>query len=124
MLSIVPLELPMSGGVGGSIGFSLSLRSVVGYCNNRKVFVSMQPLDTDMEYVTNEPRPLSRGARLNVLFILPLIGLLLVLLFISAAIFQFDLSGTVDTLVGLMMLFFVLMIVLLFWALAPRANNP
>jgi hypothetical protein len=84
----------------------------------------MQPLDTDMEYVTNEPRPLSRGARLNVLFIFPLIGLLLVLLFISAAIFQFDLSGTIDTLVGLMMLFFVLMIVLLFWALAPRANNP
>jgi len=84
----------------------------------------MEPLDTDMEYSPNEPRRATPGNRLNYLLIFPLIGLVLVLIFISAAIFQFDLSGVVDTLVGLMMLFFVLLIAGLFWALAPKAHNP
>ncbi len=79
----------------------------------------MEPLDTDLQYATNEPQT---GSRFNVMFILPVIGLILVLVFISAAIFQFDLSDLVDSLVGLMLLLFVAMIALLFWALAPRTN--
>jgi hypothetical protein len=83
----------------------------------------MEPLDTDLEYARAESRPMNPASRFNVMLILPIIGALLVLLFISAAIFQFDLSGLVDSLVGLMMLLFVVLIALLFWALAPRANR-
>lgn len=84
----------------------------------------MEPLETDIDYMGNQPPPPARAeSRLNVLFIFPIIGLLLVLLFISAAIFQFDLSDLVDSIVGLLLLLFVALIVLLFWALAPRANR-
>jgi hypothetical protein len=83
----------------------------------------MEPLDTDLEYARAEPRPMNPASRFNAMLILPIIGVLLVLLFISAAIFQFDLSGLIDSLVGLMMLLFVVMIAMLFWALAPRANR-
>lgn len=82
----------------------------------------MEPLDTDFQYTTNEPQPAPTGSRFNVLFILPIIGIIFLLIFISAAIFQFDLSDLVDSLVGLMLLLFVAMIALLFWALAPRPN--
>jgi hypothetical protein len=84
----------------------------------------MEPLDTDRDYATYEPRPARSDSRMNWLLIFPVIGLILILLFISAAIFQFDLSGIVDTLVGLMMLFFVLIIAGLFWAMAPRSHTP
>lgn len=83
----------------------------------------MEPLDTDLEYVRTEPRTISPTARFNAMLILPIIGILLVLLFISAAIFQFDLSGLIDTLIGLMMVLFVVMVAMLFWAFAPRANR-
>ena len=83
----------------------------------------MEPLDTDLEYVRSEPRPISPTTRFNAMLILPIIGVLLVLVFISAAIFQFDLSGLIDSLVGLMMLLFVVLVAMLFWALAPRANR-
>ncbi len=82
----------------------------------------MEPLDTNLQYTTNEPQPAPTGSRFSVLFILPVIGIILVLVFISAAIFQFDLSDLVDSLVGLMLLLFVTMIALLFWVLAPRPN--
>ena len=81
----------------------------------------MEPLDTD-QYTTNEPQSAPTGSRYNVMFILPIIGILFVLLFISAAIFQFDLSDLVDSFVGLMLLLFAAMIALLFWAYAPRPN--
>jgi len=88
----------------------------------------MEPLDTDFVYRAREPRrerrPLKPGSRLNVMLILPIIGFLIVLLFIAAAVFQFDLSGIVDGLVGLLLLLFIVTIVLLFWGLAPQSNNP
>ncbi len=83
----------------------------------------MEPLDTDLEYVRSEPRPINPAARFNAMLILPIMGVLLVLVFISAAIFQFDLSGLVDTLVGLMMVLFLVMVAMLFWAFAPRSNR-
>lgn len=87
----------------------------------------MEPLDTDIVYPGRQPRrerrPLKPGSRLNVMLILPILGFLIILLFIAAAVFQFDLSGAVDGLVGLLLLLFIVTIVLLFWGLAPRSNN-
>ncbi len=51
----------------------------------------MEPLDTDTEYATYQPRPATPGSRVNLLFIFPAIGVIIVLIFIAAAIFQFDL---------------------------------
>ncbi|HJT57773.1 MAG TPA: hypothetical protein VJ761_14830 [Ktedonobacteraceae bacterium] len=84
----------------------------------------MEPLDTDNIYTAREPRPSKPGSRLNVMFIMPIIGALIVLLFIAAAVFQFDLSGVVDSLVGLLLLLFIVTVILLFWGLAPRSNHP
>ena len=83
----------------------------------------MEPLDTDTEYMVREPRPATPGSRMSALLILPALGFLLLLIFITAAIFQLDLSDLIDSLMGLMILFFVVMIIMLFWALAPRANK-
>ena len=82
----------------------------------------MEPIDADLDYMA-PPRPAQPGSRFNTLFIFPIIGVLILLLFISAAIFQFDLSGIIDSLVGLMILFFFLLIVALFWAFASRAGE-
>lgn len=81
----------------------------------------MEPIEADLDYMV-QPRPAQPGSRFNALFIFPLIGVLILLLFISAAVFQIDLSEIVDSLVGLMILFFFLMIIGLFWAFAPRVG--
>jgi len=52
----------------------------------------------------------------------PIVGFILELVFIAAAVFQWDLSDLVDTLVGIMLLLFAAAIGLLFWAMAPRTN--
>lgn len=83
----------------------------------------MEPLDTDLDYMVHEPATPKPGSRVNALLIFPILGILLVLLFIAAAIFQIDLSDVVDTIIGLLLLFFVLFIVLIFWAKAPGANK-
>ena len=82
----------------------------------------MEPLDTDPAYAANEPQQAPAGSRFNMLLILPIIGFILVLIFIGAAVFQWDLSDLVDTLVGMMLLLFAATIALLFWAMAPRTN--
>lgn len=81
----------------------------------------MEPLDTD--YMVREPRPATPGSRMNVLLMFPILGFLLLLIFIASAVFQFGLSDLIDFLMFLMMVFFVLMIGLLFWALAPQAHK-
>jgi hypothetical protein len=83
----------------------------------------MEPLDTDMEYMAREPRQRTPGSRMNALLILPALGFLLILVLISAAIFQFDMSDLIDSLMGLMTLFFIVLVAMLFWALAPRSHN-
>ncbi len=83
----------------------------------------MEPLDTDLEYVRNEPRPARPGSRFNTMLILPLIGLLLVLTLIGAAIFQWNLSDLIDSLIGLLLVLFIVSIALLFWAGAPRSGQ-
>jgi hypothetical protein len=83
----------------------------------------MEPLDTDLDYVVREPAAPKPGSRVNALLIFPILGILLVLLFIASAIFQIDLSDVVDTIVGLLILFFALFVVLIFWAKAPGADK-
>ncbi len=83
----------------------------------------MEPLDTDLAYTRSEPRRAAPGSRFNALLIVPIAGLLLVLVFIGAAIFQWDLSGVVDSIIGLFLVLFVVSIALLFWAGASRSSE-
>ena len=83
----------------------------------------MEPLDTDLDYVGSEPPQTKPGSRFSVMLILPILGALLALTFIGAAVFQWNLSDLVDSLVGLLLFLFVVAIVLLFWAGAPRSNR-
>ena len=83
----------------------------------------MEPLDTDLEYMLHEPRPATPGSRMNALLIFPLLGFLLIVVFILAAIFQWDLTDLIDSLVGLLLLLFFVFIAMLFWALAPRTHR-
>jgi hypothetical protein len=82
----------------------------------------MEPLNTDRAFTTDEPQSAPAGSRFNMLLILPIIGFILVLIFIGAAIFQWNLSDLVDSLVGIMLLLFAATIALLFWAMTPRTN--
>lgn len=83
----------------------------------------MEPLDSDLEYVINEPRPSKPGSRVNALLIFPILGGLLIVVFICAAIFQWSLSDLVDSLVGLLLLLFFAFIAMLFWAMYPRTHE-
>jgi len=83
----------------------------------------MEPLDTDLDYVEREPRPAQPGSRFSVMFILPILGVLLVLTFIGAAVFQWNLSDLIDSLVGVLLLLFVIAVALMFWAGAPRSGQ-
>lgn len=82
----------------------------------------MEPLDTDIEYVSNAPRPSTPAERLSILYIFPILGILLVLFFVGAFTFQWDVSVLVDNLVVLMVVLFFIFTGILFWALAPREN--
>jgi hypothetical protein len=83
----------------------------------------MEPLDTDLDYMQPATRPASPGSRVNTLLILPVLGFLLLLIFILAAVFQLNLSELVDSLMGLLLLVFVFTVAGLFWALAPRGER-
>jgi hypothetical protein len=84
----------------------------------------MEPLDTDLEYMRNEPRPAAPGSRFSVMLILPILGLLLILTFIGAAIFQWNLSDLIDSLIGLLLVLFFVAVAMMFWAGAPRSGRP
>ncbi len=83
----------------------------------------MEPLDTDMEYMVHPKQSMNPATRFNMMLIFPILGVLLILLFISAAIFQFDLSNFVDVLAAIMLAFFALFIIAIFWAMSPRAHR-
>jgi hypothetical protein len=83
----------------------------------------MEPLDTDLEYVRSGPRQARPGSRYNVMLFIPILGFLLVLIFIGAAVFQWDLSQFIDSLVGLFLVMLVVIIALLFWAGAPGSHE-
>ena len=83
----------------------------------------MEPLDTDLEYVRSGQRPAKPGSRYNVMLIIPILGFLLVLVLIGAAVFQWDLSQLIDLLIGLFMILFFVIMGLLFWAGAPKTGD-
>jgi UDP-N-acetylmuramyl pentapeptide phosphotransferase/UDP-N-acetylglucosamine-1-phosphate transferase len=83
----------------------------------------MEPLDSDLEYTLSEPRPSQPGSRVNFLLIFPILGALLIVVFICAAIFQWNLSDLIDSLVGVLLLLFFAFIAMLFWALYPRYHQ-
>ncbi len=83
----------------------------------------MEPLDTDIEYVSNAPRPSTPASRLSILYIFPVLGVLLVLFFTGSAIFQWNISVVVDNLVVLMVILFFIFLGIVFWATAPRRNE-
>lgn len=80
----------------------------------------MEPLDTDIDYVRYASPSSTPASRLSILYIFPILGALLVLTFIGAAFFQWDLSSFVDNLVVVMVILFFVFLAILFWALAPR----
>lgn len=83
----------------------------------------MEPLDSDIEYMSNAPRPSTPASRLSILYIFPILGVLLALFFAGAAIFQWNLSALVDNLVVLLVVLFFVFIGIVFWATAPRASE-
>ena len=83
----------------------------------------MEPLDSDIEYVSNAPRPSTPASRLSILYIFPVLGVLLVLFFAGAIIFQWNISVIVDNLVVLLVILLFVFTGLLFWGLAPRSNR-
>lgn len=83
----------------------------------------MEPLDTDMEYMVHPSQPINPATRFNMMLIFPIIGVLFILLFISAAVFQIDLSNFVDVLAAIMLILFAVFIIAIFWAMSPRAHH-
>jgi hypothetical protein len=83
----------------------------------------MEQFDTDLQAMVREPRPTTPGSRLNVLLIFPAIGILLMLILVLSAIFQFEITVFIDSLMGLMTLFFLVLVAMLFWAMAPRGDK-
>ena len=82
----------------------------------------MEPLDSDIEYLSNAPRPSTPASRLSILYIFPILGTLLVVFFSVAFALQMDISVLVDNLVVLMVVLFFLFTAIVFWALAPRES--
>lgn len=83
----------------------------------------MEPLDSDIEYVNNAPRPSTPASRLSILYIFPILGILLLAFFVLAFVTQLDISVLVDNLVVLMVILFFIFTGIVFWALAPRAGE-
>ncbi len=83
----------------------------------------MEPLDTDIEYLSNAPRPSTPASRLSILYIFPILGICLILFFAAAFIFQWNLSALVDNLVVLLVVLFFVFTGIVFWATAPRENR-
>ncbi len=83
----------------------------------------MEPLDSDIEYMSNAPRPATPASRLSILYIFPILGVLLVLFFTASAIFQFDISALVDNLVVLMVVLFFVFVGIIFWGQSLRTRK-
>ena len=80
----------------------------------------MEPIDSDYEYTARSADP---KARFNWLYILPIAGALIVLLFAAAAIFQFSITALVNPLMGFLMLLFFILVILLFWGAAANQKR-
>ena len=83
----------------------------------------MEPIDTDFDYVASRSRQTNLRNRFNWLYVLPTLGVLWLVYLVLAVIFQWPLSGQVDTVMLIMLLLFFVTVGLLFWSLAPKSNR-
>jgi hypothetical protein len=89
----------------------------------------MEPLDTDFEIVARESvsrrrrSSLSANARYNILLVFPALGVLWLLFLVGAAAFQWPIAGVVNGIMTLMIFLFLLAVLGLFWAAAPRRQQ-
>ena len=83
----------------------------------------MEPLDTDIEYMSNAPRPATPASRLSILYIFPILGVLLVLFLAGSIAFQWDISVLIDNLVVLLVVLFFVFTGVLFWGLSAARSN-
>jgi uncharacterized membrane protein len=80
----------------------------------------MEPLDSDYQYVVYRSDP---KTRFNWLYIIPTLGILWLVFLFAAAVLQFSISSVIDTVMGLMLVIFFVIVGLLFWSLAPKENR-
>lgn len=86
----------------------------------------MEPLDTDFEYVVREPRQarnLSRHGRFNILLLFPALGVLWLLYLALSALFQWNISATINPILGFMIVVFIVLVLGLFWATNPNTKR-
>ncbi len=83
----------------------------------------MEQLDTDIEYMSNAPRPSTPAERLSILYIFPVLGVVLVLFFLVAFILQWNISVLVDNLITLMVILFFVFTGIVFWALSAARKQ-
>ncbi len=86
----------------------------------------MEPLDSELDYVVRERRPsrfATRNARFNWLLVIPGLGLLWIVYLAGAALFQWQISDVIGPIMVLMIIGFLVMSGLLFWALSPKVNK-
>jgi hypothetical protein len=91
-------------------------------CTSDKERFFMEPLDSDIEYVSNAPRPLTPAERLGILYIFPILGVVLLLFFVGAFAFQWQIWEFVNSLIVLMVVLFFIFTGIVFWALSPQEN--
>jgi hypothetical protein len=80
----------------------------------------MQQQNPDLEYVIRQSDP---KTRFNWLYILPLSGGVWLFYLMGAAIFGWPVTGILNPVMGLFMVYFVVMVGLLIWARAPKENR-
>lgn len=80
----------------------------------------MEPLDSDLQYVVYPSNPKSR---FNWLYVVPALGAAWLLYLMGAAIFEWPVSGVVDTVMGLFIVLFIVTALLMLWAMAPKENR-
>ena len=86
----------------------------------------MEQIDSDYEYraaTRQQPGEAELKKRFNWLYVIPVLGSLWLLFLFVAAVFQVPISAVVNPIMTIMILIFLLMGGLLFWALAPKSNR-
>ncbi|WP_376793912.1 hypothetical protein [Thermogemmatispora sp.] len=84
----------------------------------------MEPLESDYTPLPSRRRRAADPARrYNWLYLFPVVGIFIVLLFAAAGLLQFSLTPIVDGLMGFLVLLFALFIVAIFWAASPRRGE-
>jgi hypothetical protein len=83
----------------------------------------MEPIESELEYVTRAPYEANPRKRFNWLHIITVLGAIWLIFLVVAIIFQLPISGLVGPVMSFMLLLFFMTAGLLFWALAPKANR-